>query len=98
MSGNCHKRISGCRFKQPATQHKKARKTEEDQNRIITHSGISKAEMTDMCKNHENHGESPHRIDVFYPLFAHNGCKITEKSPKLWSFAQKILTLRHKII
>ena len=96
MSGNCQKGILGCRFEQPATQHEKTRKTEEDKYRVITHLGISQTEMANMRKHHENHSESSHRIDVSYPLFAHNGCKITEKSPKLWSFTQKILTLRHK--
>ena len=79
MSGNSHKRISGYRFKQPATQHEKTRKTEENKNRVKPHLGIPKTEMADMRKNHENHGESPHRVDVFYPLFAHSGCKFTEK-------------------
>ena len=96
MSGYCLKRISRYRFEQPTTQHEKTRQTEENKNRIITHPGISKAEMADMRKNHENHRESSHRIDVFYPLLTHYGCKITEKSPKLWSLSQKILTLHKK--
>ena len=95
MLNNCLERIPGYRFEQPATQHEKTRKTEEDKNSIIAHSVISKTEMADMRKHYENHGESSHRIDVFYPLLCHYGCKITEKSPKLWSFSQKILTLRH---
>jgi hypothetical protein len=61
---------------QPATQHEETRKTEEDENRVIAHSGVSQAEMTDMRKNHENHRESPHRIDVCYSLFRHSTTKV----------------------
>ena len=61
---------------QPAAQHEETRKTEEDKDRIIAHSGISQAEMTDMCKNHENHRESSHRIDVCNPLFRHSTTKV----------------------
>ena len=61
---------------QPAAQHEETRKTEEDENRVIAHSGVSQAEMTDMSKNHENHRKSPHRIDVCYSLFRHSMAKV----------------------
>ena len=38
--------------------------------------------MADMCKHHENHRKSSHRIDVFYPLLCHNLCKGTNKCAK----------------
>ena len=34
---------------------------------------------------HENHRKSPHRINVFYPLFSHYKCKSTKK----WSKCQR---------
>ena len=76
MSGNGLDRVQGNRREKPATQHKEARKTEEDKNRIIAHPGITETEMTDMRKDDENHCESSHRIDVCYPLFRHSTAKV----------------------
>ena len=83
-------------IEQPTTDKEETRQAEEEKHLIIAHRPITKAHATDMREYNENHGKSSHRIDVFYPLFTHYGCKFTEKSPKLWSFTQKILTLRHK--
>lgn len=95
MFGN-RKQTSLKWVKQPTTDKKETRQTEQKEHIIIAHRHISQTHTTDMREYHENHGESPHRIDVFYPLFTHYGCKFTEKSPKLWSFTQKILTLQNK--
>ena len=62
--------------KQPAAQHKETRKAEEDKYCIIAHSGISQTEMTDMCKDDEDHCKPSHRIDVCYPLFRHSMAKV----------------------
>ncbi|GEM_PF-4897787 len=36
------------------------------------------AKHTDMRINHENHRESPHRINILYPSFCHNCYKNTK--------------------
>ena len=59
------------RLEQPTAQHKETRQTEENKNAVISHSGISQAEMAHMRKNHENHCESSHRIDICYSLLLH---------------------------
>jgi hypothetical protein len=59
------------RLEQPTAQHKETRQTEENKHRIIAHSGISQAEMANMCKNYEDHCESSHRIDICYSLLLH---------------------------
>lgn len=74
-----HKRPSGYRFKQPAAQHEETRQAKEEECGIKAQQRIAKTEMTDMRINHENHRESPHRINIFYPLFGHINCKSTEK-------------------
>ena len=74
-----HKRSLSNRLKQPTTQHKEAWQTEKKESPIKTQQGIPQAEMTDMRIYHENHRESSHRIDVFYPLFCHCWCKNTNK-------------------
>ena len=43
------------------------------------------AKHTDMRINHENHRESPHRINTLYPSFCHNCYKNTINS-KLFSY------------
>ena len=52
--------------------------------------------MTDMRLDHEDHRESPHRIDVFYPLLRHSKCKNKEKSWNSWQIERKILLLWHE--
>ena len=49
-----------------------------------------------MGKDHENHRESPHRIDVFYSLSCHICCKSNKKSWNSWLFEQKILLLQYE--
>jgi hypothetical protein len=71
MPNNWHERALGYRFKQPTANKEETRQTKKDKHGIITHSGITKAEIAYMRKNHENHRESPHRIDVSYPFRFH---------------------------
>jgi len=49
-----------------------------------------------MGKYYENHRESPHRIDVYNPLFRHFACKNTEKNWNFWIIGTKILLLHYE--
>ena len=44
----------------------------------------------------ENHRESPHRINIFYPLFGHYVCKDTEKKRNPWLFEYKNVPLQYE--
>ena len=90
------KRSRGNRLKQPATQHKETRQTKQNKHRIIAHPRIVQTEMADMRKHHENHRESPHRIDILNSFSGHIFCKSTEKSLDFWIFRQKILLLPYE--
>ena len=96
MLYNLLERTHSYRFEQPSTNHKKTRQSEEDKYRIIPHPRIAQTEMTDMCKHHENHCKPSHCIDIFYPLFCHFQCKITENSWNSCEFQQKMLLLHYE--
>jgi len=83
-------------IKQPTADKEETRQTEQEKHIIIAHPLVAQTHATYMREDNKNHGESSHRINVFYSLFTHSGCKYTEKSPKLWSFTQKILPLHNK--
>ena len=96
MFCNLLERTLHYRLKQPSTNHKETRQTEEDKHRITTHSRISQTEMANMRKNNENHSKSSHRINVFYPMLTHFARKSTEKSWNICAFQQKMLLLHHE--
>lgn len=79
MTNISHKRALSNRLKQPATQHKETWQTKKKESLIKTQQRIPQTEMADMRIDHENHGKSPHRINVFYPLPCHWWCKYTNK-------------------
>ena len=81
MPSNRHERALGYRFKQPTADKEKARQAKKDKHGIIAHSIITQAEMTDMRKNHENHRESSHGINISYSL-VHTFAKVRLKEEK----------------
>ena len=46
--------------------------------------------------DYENHCESPHRINVFNPLFHHYACKDTELSLISWIIHKNIVLLSYE--
>ena len=65
-------------FKQPSADKEETRQAKQEKHIIPAHPHISYTEATDMGIDHEDHRESSHRINVFYPLFCHYVCKDTE--------------------
>ena len=57
--------------KQPATDHKETRHTQQEQHIIKGNEIFFETEHTDMRVNYENHRESPHRINILYPFLYH---------------------------
>ena len=85
MPNNWHERALGYRFKQPTADKEETRQTKKDKHSIITHSGITKAEIAYMRKNHENHRKSPHGINIFYSLIHfQNSAKKVIFENKIW--------------
>ena len=89
-------RTAGNWLEQPAADEEKARQAKQEEDAIEPHRRIAQTEVADMGKDHENHGESPHRIDVFYSLSSHIHCKSNKKSWNSWLFEQKILLLHYE--
>lgn len=71
FAGYRRKRSRGNKLKQPTTQHKETRQAKQEECAIITQQRIPQTEMADMRIDHEDHRESSHRIDVFYPFGCH---------------------------
>ena len=83
-------------IKQPATDKEETRQTEDEKHIIPPHRPVTQTIAADVRIHHENHRESPHRIDVFYPLCSHINGKGTEKSWNFWLFRQKLLFLPYE--
>ena len=96
MLSNLLERTLRYRFKQPSTNHKETRQTEEYKHSITAHSRITQTEMANMRKHNENHSKSSHHINVFYPLLTHFARKSTEKYWNICAFQQKMLLLHHE--
>lgn len=71
-------------FKQPSADKEETGQTEQEKNIIPPHPHISQAKTANMRIDNENHGKSPHRINIFYPLFGHYDCKDTELFTITW--------------
>ena len=95
MPNNWHERALGYRFKQPTADKEETRQTKKDKHSIITHSGITKAEIAYMRKNHENHRESPHRIDVAYPFRFHSYLRFLPTISGIYLFAKRLNARQH---
>ena len=83
-------------LKQPSTDEEETRQAKQEKHRIKSQQGIAQTEVADMRIDHEDHRESPHRINVFYPLFWHYACKDTELSSISWIFRKNIVLLSYE--
>ena len=79
LSGNLTERLATDRFEQPSADKEETWQTKQEECGIITQERVPHAKMAYMRIDHENHRESPHRINVFYPLLSHDECKDTNK-------------------
>lgn len=86
MTNHFPERPFGDRLEQPAANHEETGQTKEVENTVEPHQRTIHAKIADMGINHENHRESPHCINIFYPLFLHILCKITKKIPQFVFF------------
>ena len=86
MTNHFPERPSGDRFEQPAANHEETGQAKEVEDTVEPHQRTIQAEIADMGIDHENHGESPHRINVFNPLLCHSTGKITKKRWNFWLF------------
>ena len=66
-------------LKQPTANKEKARQTEKEKYIVEALLRVAQTKATNMRINHENHRESPHRIDVCYPLTCHSTAKVQKK-------------------
>ncbi len=66
-------------LKQPTANKEKARQTEKEKYIVEALLRVAQTKATNMRIDHENHRESPHRIDVCYPLTCHSTAKVQKK-------------------
>ena len=63
---------------QPSADEEEARQAEEEEHIVPPHPLVAKTIVADVGIDHKDHRESPHGIDVLYPLLTHSDCKITK--------------------
>jgi hypothetical protein len=89
MTNYFPERPSGNRLEQPATNHEETGQTKEVEDTVEPHQRAIQAEIADMSIDHENHGESPHCVNVFYPLLCHSTAKLQKKDGTFGYFNRK---------
>ena len=89
MTNHFPERPSGDRLEQPAANHEETGQAKEVEDTVKPHQRAIQAEIADMGINHENHGESPHRINVFYSLLSHSTAKLQKKDGTFGYFNRK---------
>ena len=95
-TGHHPKRFPGHRFEQPTAYEEETWQTKQEKHSVEAQQGIAQTEVTDMRIDDENHRESPHRIDVFYPLLRHYVCKDTELFTITWIIRRNIVLLSYE--
>lgn len=80
MTDICQKWSLSNRFEQPSADKEETGQSEQEKRGIEPQKRVAQAEMADMRIDHEDHRESTHRINVFYPLPSHILCKSTKKA------------------
>jgi len=63
---------------QPTADKEETRQAKQEEHIVPPHPLIAEAIVADVGIDHKDHRESPHGIDVFYPLLTHYECKITK--------------------
>ena len=89
MTYHFPERPSGDRFEQPAANHEETGQAKEVEDTVKPHQRAVQAEIADMSIDHENHRESPHRVNVFYPLLCHSTAKLQKKDGTFGYFSRK---------
>jgi hypothetical protein len=89
MTNHFPERSFSDRLEQPATNHEETGQTKEIEDTVKPHQRAIQAEIADMSIDHEDHRESPHRINVFYPLLCHSTAKLQKKDGTFGYFNRK---------
>ena len=95
-TGYLPKWFSSHRLEQPTTYEEETRQTKQEKHSVEAQQGIAQTEVADMRIDDEDHCESPHRINVFYPLFHHYVCKDTELFTITWIIRRNIVLLPYE--